>query len=219
MNNKCLKNKVLPHEKDDCDCCYDNDIKVTVCPSNNKCEYSMCKKCIKNLEKKTKSNKCPACREEIINIKNIILEEEYISDSEPETTENNVGITWTLNMGCCKCIFQEPYPQNNFYRLNACYSCSQQVCCCVYNHYNYRYGYKKALLYAILIHFAAIIAGRICYAVFYDEQLLFQFWDIWYIFLGKSAIGLAFGFCAIMVAAFVLACVYNHCCDGHDDDC
>ena len=64
MNNTCLNNKVLPYEPGYCDCCFSENMNVMVCPSNNKCEYAMCEKCIKNLENKTKTNKCPACREE-----------------------------------------------------------------------------------------------------------------------------------------------------------
>lgn len=39
-----MKTKIFPEEIGDCDCCFTENVKVTVCPSNNKCEYAMCEK-------------------------------------------------------------------------------------------------------------------------------------------------------------------------------
>ena len=51
-----------------CDCCYKEDIYVTKCSTNNNCNYSMCNDCLQNLKNKTKTNLCPACREEKVEI-------------------------------------------------------------------------------------------------------------------------------------------------------
>jgi len=52
-----------------CDCCLEQDVHLKKCSFDNNCNYSLCDKCIFNLIDKTKSIRCPACRE-------IIFEEE-----------------------------------------------------------------------------------------------------------------------------------------------
>ena len=61
---------IIQVEKGICDCCYEENIEINVCPSNNKCEYAMCNICIKNVKHLSEDKKrCPACREEIFSYK------------------------------------------------------------------------------------------------------------------------------------------------------
>ncbi len=213
MNTECLKNKVLPEEIEEigyCDCCYDSDVKITVCPSNNKCEYSLCDKCMSNIKHKTKSNKCPACREEIINIKNINLDEPdslEIERNEP---------TWHINLPCCICVLDYPRPIRFSTRSIVYCSYLQHICCCIYNQLNKNYGRKKAFSLTILIHIACILVGRIIYSEFYGETTPEEFWCIWYLFLGKAVIGFCIGLCLAIASIFVIGCFYDCCCREDD---
>jgi hypothetical protein len=209
--NKCLNNKVLPSgEIGYCDCCYDSDIKINVCPSNNKCEYSMCNKCIKNLEKKTKTNKCPACREEIISIIDLNLEEP--ESVEVERNESN----WIIDCKCCVCVLERPRPTILSDRSIVYCSFVQQICCCIYNQLKKQHGRKKGFLLTTLIHIVCIFVGRIIYSEFYGETTPEKFWCIWYLFLGKAAIGFAIGICLTVASVLVIGCLYDCCC--RDDD-
>lgn len=211
MNNSCLKNKVLPdEEKGYCDCCFSEDIKVIICPSNNKCEYAMCEKCINNLEKKTKTNKCPACREEIITIKNIILD-------EPENTEDNIRMTWTLNIClCCICVYE--FRRTNYPRTKAWLSCLQHSTCCIYNYFRTMNDKRKSIAFSTLMHILLIFIGRITYAIWYNENTTGEFWSIWWVFLGKSIIGLSILILILFIIVIALSCLWNCCCvEGNDD--
>jgi len=209
MNNTCLNNKVLPYEPGNCDCCFSENVKVKVCPSNNKCEYAMCGKCIKNLEEKTKTNKCPACREEIIIIKEIVLE-------EPETIENNIRITWRLNVCCCfYCIYE--MNQTNYPTTTAWLICFQNSTCCIYNYFRTGSKPKKALAFTTILHLILILLGRITYAIWYDEKTMADFWCVWWLFIGKSVVGLAILFSSIFIIVIGLTCLWKCCCV--EDDC
>ena len=71
-------------EKGTCDCCYEENVEINLCPSNNKCEYSMCNICIKNLKQLTDDKKrCPACREEIFSSDEDTLSEEEMPQRRP----------------------------------------------------------------------------------------------------------------------------------------
>jgi len=210
-SNKCLKTKVLPEEIGDCDCCYDSGVKINVCPTNNKCEYSMCDECIKNLEKKTKTNKCPACREEIISIKDLNLEEP--ESLEIERNESN----WIVNCGCCICVLDYPRPTIFSERTIVYCSVTQQICCCIYNRFKEDYGRNRAFLFTSLIYIVAILVGRIIYAEWCEEATPEEFWCIWYLFIGKAIIGIAMGICLTVVTVLVLGCLYDCCCKEHDD--
>ena len=207
MNTDCLKNKVLPEEIGDCDCCCNSNVKINICSSNNKCEYSMCDKCISNLEKKTKTNKCPACREEIISIKDCNLEES--ENLEMERNEPN----WRISCKCWVCILDYPRPPNFSTRTIVYCSLAQQICCCVYNKFKKDYGRKTAFLFTSLIHIACILIGRIIFAEFYGEITSEEFWCIWYLFIGKALIGFAIGLCLTVVVLIACACLFSCCCE------
>tara|TARA_B100000902_G_scaffold336677_1_gene337104 strand:+ start:4050 stop:4688 length:639 start_codon:yes stop_codon:yes gene_type:complete len=209
-SNKCLKNQVLPEEIGECDCCYDSDVKITVCPSNNKCEYALCDKCIKNLEKKTKSNKCPACREEIISIQDLNLEEP--ENLEIERNEQN----WIINCTCCVCVLDYPRPTRVGDRSIVYCSFIQKICCCIYNQLKKQHGRKKAFILTTLIHIVSTFVGRIIYSEFYGETTPEEFWCLWYLFLGKAIIGFAIGICLTVASMLVIGCLYDCCC--RDDD-
>ena len=69
-----------------CDCCLSENVSVTTCSKNNKCNYSMCDNCINNLITITQTNKCPNCREEIFNIIIDITEIDDIDVNLEQTT-------------------------------------------------------------------------------------------------------------------------------------
>lgn len=220
MNNTCLNNKVLPYEPGYCDCCFSENINVKVCPSNNKCEYAMCEKCIKNLENKTKTNKCPACREEIISIKDLKLEEPEIENPaiarhflEMERHESN----WRINCKCCVCVLDYPRPSNLSTRTLVYCSLAQQICCCIYNKFKKDYGRKTAFLFTSLIYIACILIGRIIYAEFYGEITPEEYWCVWYLFIGKALIGFAIGICLTVVVLLACACLFQCCCEERED--
>ena len=171
----------------------------------------MCDECIKNLEKKTKTNKCPACREEIISIKDLNLEEP--ESLEIERNESN----WIIDCNCCVCVLEHPRP-TRFSECSIVY-CSfiQNICCCVYNKFEEDYGRKKAFLFTSLIYIVCIFVGRIIYSEFYGEKTPEEFWCIWYLFLGKAAIGFAIGICLVVASVLVLGCLYDCCCRDLDD--
>ena len=80
-------------EKGTCDCCYEENVEINLCPSNNKCEYSMCNICIKNLKQLTDDKKrCPACREEI-----------FSSDEDTLSEEEMPQIRQIRYVRCCYC--------------------------------------------------------------------------------------------------------------------
>ena len=211
MNNNCLNNKVLPYEPGYCDCCFSENKNVMVCPSNNKCEYAMCENCIKNLENKTKTNKCPACREEIISIKDLKLEED--ESAEMERNELN----WSINCKCCICVLDYPRPTRFSDRTIVYCSFMQNICCCVYNKFKKDYGRKIAFLLTSLIYITCILIGRIIYAEFYGEVRPEEFWCIWYLFIGKALIGFAIGICITVVTCLASLCLFQCCCEERED--
>ena len=73
----------MSQEIGECDCCNNQEIKITICPQNNNCEYKLCDSCISSIKDTTKSDKCPACREVIFQIS---------SDSDSENSERNISI-------------------------------------------------------------------------------------------------------------------------------
>ena len=208
MNNTCLNNKVLPYEPGYCDCCFSENKNVIVCPSNNKCEYAMCEKCIKNLENKTKTNKCPACREEIISIKDLKLEE----DESAEMERN-----WRINCKCCICLLDRPRPARFNERTIVYCSFMQQICCCIYNKFKDDYGRKIAFILTLFTYTFCLLIGRIIYAEFYGEGTPEEFWCIWYLFIGKALIGFAMGICLTVVSVIGLGCLFQCCCQEREE--
>jgi hypothetical protein len=207
--NKCFDNKVIPNNNNIgfCDCCYSENVEIEVCPSNNKCEYAMCKKCIKNIKKKTESKKCPACRETIINIENINLE-------EPESNEDNISRIWTFYLCCCEFGFVGRRPKTCYQHLIIWGSCFNMICCCVYNQLKINNDKRAAAIYSFLLHIALIMMGRVVHYEFYIEDKVF--WCIWYMFILKSILGIALGICAVVIFLFALGCLYDCCCKEHD---
>ena len=202
--NKCFDNKVIPNDNIGfCDCCYSENVEIETCPSNNKCEYAMCKKCINNIEKKTKSNKCPACREEIITIKNINLE-------EPENNENNISRIWTFYLCCCEFGFVGREPRTCYDNLRIWSSCFNMICCCLYNQLKKNNDNRIAAIYSFLIHTLTIMIGRFVYYELYADDKVF--WCVWHIFILKSFIGIAITLCITVVTVLVLACLFDCCC-------
>jgi len=207
--NKCFDNKVIPNDNIGfCDCCYSENVEIEICPSNNKCEYAICKKCINNIEKKTKSNKCPACREEIITIKNINLE-------EPENNENNISRIWTFYLCCCEFGFVGREPRTCYDNLIIWSSCFNMICCCLYNQLKKNNDNRIAAICSFLIHIVTIMIGRVIHYELYTDDKVF--WCVWYIFILKSIIGIAIGICITVVTVLALACFFDCCCreDNH----
>lgn len=114
-------NKVVPI-KSTCDCCLEENIDAIECPVNNKCQYSMCKKCINNLKKTTKTNKCPNCRETMFTMSPEIKID--IVEDIPETRleQHAIQFFWcdTLYRFCiCKTRTNTIY--------NRCFNCLENV--------------------------------------------------------------------------------------------
>lgn len=89
---------IIQLEKGSCDCCYEENVEINVCPSNNKCEYAMCNVCIKNLKHLSQDKKrCPACREEI-----------FSSDEETLSVEEEIPQRRPIRfVRCCYCCLIE----------------------------------------------------------------------------------------------------------------
>jgi hypothetical protein len=203
--DQCFENKIQPEEKGNCDCCFSENVKINVCPSNNKCEYSMCSNCIKNLEKKTKTNQCPACREQIIIIKNINLH-------EPETVDN-VRIVWGIpSCWCCICYLDDVEANRSCLHLRASLFCLRHNCCCIYDYFKFRYENENAAaFYVLCIHTLMILFGRVIYSVLENEKLS-EFWCLWYVFLGKAFIGLSVSILSAVITILSLMFLYTCCC-------
>lgn len=205
---KCFDNKVIPNNNIGfCDCCYSENVEIEICPSNNKCEYAMCKKCINNIEKKTKSNRCPACREEIITIKSINLE-------EPETNEDNIRRVWSIHICCCECGFIGSEPSTCYEQFKIFSGCLNMMCCCVYNQLKKYNDHRAAVLYSLLIHLTLLMIGRtVHYELYFEDKV---YWCAWYIFIFNGMIGIAISICFTVIVILVLGCLYQSCCVEDD---
>ena len=163
------------------------------------------------IEKKTKTSKCPACREEIISIEDLNLEEP--ENLEMGRNEQN----WRIDCTCCICILDYPRPTLFSMRIKFYCSFAQQICCCIYNRFKEDYGRKRAFLFTSLIYIVTILIGRIIYAEWCEEATPEEFWCIWYLFIGKAIIGIAMGICLTVVSVIVLGCLFECCCKEHED--
>lgn len=69
-----------------CHCCLDDydtsSNNIYICSIKNKCEYQICKKCIKNIMIISGDKRCPACRETNTLFEDIVINMEDYSDSE-----------------------------------------------------------------------------------------------------------------------------------------
>ena len=89
---------IIDVEKGTCDCCYEENMEINLCPSNNKCEYAMCNVCIKNLKHLSEDKtRCPACREEI-----------FSSDEDSLSVEEEIPRRRPIRyVRCCFCCLIE----------------------------------------------------------------------------------------------------------------
>jgi len=221
---KCSENsKIIPITKGECHCCFTEDIEIIECSSNNKCEYSMCKKCIKNLEKKANTDKCPACREQIIIIKDNNLQEPIQEEIDvPNDDRINVILGPRIRVDCCLCMCSHETIRENPNWL--CYGirtllCLKDSCCCIWN-----YVYKimdlaidnrlltkcLAVFYTLCIHIVLILLGRIFWGIFFNESSG-EYWCVWWLFLEKAVVGLLFfvGFGITALLILSLCCCYR----------
>ena len=75
---------------------------------------------------------------------------------------------------------------------------------------------KKALAFTAIAHFILILIGRITYAVWSNEQSMGDFWCVWWLFLGKSVMGLAILFVSLVIIVLALSCLWSCCCQEND---
>ena len=77
---------------------------------------------------------------------------------------------------------------------------------------------RKSIAFSTLIHILLIFIGRITYAIWYNENTTGEFWSIWWVFLGKSIIGLSILILILFIIVIALSCLWNCCCvEGNDD--
>ena len=94
-----------------CHCCLDEyDISsnnIYICSVKNKCEYQICKNCIKKIMRTSGDMRCPACREKNTLFQDIIINiEEYTDSEEDEMPMRNEEIDAELErlegrLNCC----------------------------------------------------------------------------------------------------------------------
>ena len=102
---------IIEVKKGVCDCCYEENIDINICPSNNKCEYAMCDTCIGNIMLLSDDKKnCPACREQIF------FYEEDTTDDEVDELATSPRRELRL-VRCCFCCLIE------YDRVNRSRSC------------------------------------------------------------------------------------------------
>ena len=171
----------------------------------------MCNKCLKNLGGKTKTNKCPACREVIIDITEFDLEKEQSLETENENT------IFTINYICCECTFNRQYPQTFYQRCKLICNFAQPFFCCIYNYFRIYNHSKIAFLYTFMTHVFFLLIGRILYSQLYNENES-EFWCLWYIFIVKSFVGFCIGTFIIIASLCILFCIYDCFCNNDDFD-
>ena len=200
-----------------CNCCFNENIYVIKCSINNNCDYSMCKNCIDNLKNKTKTNKCPACREEKIEIKldsadsnsDSDLDSDSDSDIEIEI-RNNINTNRVFRnciIDCIKILF------------SPCYICIQ----CIYNCF-YSYCMFTQLLFSLdiitnqklrnlltfflsnLLIFTIFMLSRAIYILFFPFT---PFWCNIYCMILTTLPALFLFFLLIIAFLLILKCIFS----------
>jgi hypothetical protein len=160
-------NKIMHNN---CDCCYKENVYVVKCSSNNKCEYSMCNTCLENLKIKTKTNLCPACREEKVEI--------IIDNTPPELQRTNHFQQINQSHNCIKDSFKilcSPFYVICYFGFNILkfiYDFTQFLFC-LYNIRNnkLRIGITIFLSFVLIIFF--FILSRLIYNLIFPRS---PFW-------------------------------------------
>jgi hypothetical protein len=202
-------NKIMKNNKYDtqCDCCLTENIYVVECSTNNNCDYSMCKNCIDNLQYKTKTNLCPACREEKIEI---LLEPEYEHEHEPVPTINTVQETHnfkncfidSIKILCSpiyiivKCIF------NCFYS----YYIFTQILFSLYTITNVKLRIFLTVFFSKLLLFTFFILSRGIYILFFP---LTPFWCNLHCMILTTLPALFLFFLLIIFIILIVKCIIS----------
>ena len=215
----------MAFEISECDCCKEEQISIIICPINNKCDYKLCENCVINLKEKTKTNKCPACRE-IIFLDDVSIDVSEEENSNIRNEENERVHTGCFK--CCICIRPDYYENNIIFTLvNTYFFCLTLPCYCLY-HYFFCYNecmksifntyriqskiFRISLNFglAILTHILFIFFCRILYLVTIDKSLNNFFCEIT-CFLSTSCLGFLV-FILYLTLGFLLGNICCKCC-------
>ena len=233
----CVNNvKIRPQERGECDCCYKENIAIQTCPKNNKCEYSLCEDCIRDIKEKTKSDKCPACREKIFELEpiEIIIEESNNATDDDDFEDslvcsitycNSCQIKWVKNRGHhCNITCRS-------YWLEGMYACLSIFCtyylCSIYQYIIYKFDQSEyiknrfvricvAFAYSSIIYTILTIVFRTVWYEINNGQG--SFWAPWYLFIVYSIFGLGVCICGLFLLTGVLTCLHNCFCEPNYDD-
>ena len=229
---------IIQVEKGSCDCCYEENIEINVCPSNNKCEYAMCNICIKNLKHISEDKKhCPACREEI-----------FSGDEDSLSVEEEIPRRRPIRyVRCCFCCLIEFDTVNrsriclkrNLEFIFGAYFYTPAVCMffCLYQAFifpliafykNTQQCYQLGCIHkrikpivTVLIMKVEIIAGLVLlqlYALVVLNKEIEQFWDGGIVgFLIGSAVGAGFLIATIFGLLVGIGLFCHCCCDERSD--
>ena len=104
----------------------------------------------------------------------------------------------------------------NYPGTTACLMCFQHSTCCIYNYFRLASSPKRALTFTTIVHIILILLGRITYSIYADEQSMAEFWCVWWLFLGKSVVGLALLVLSLFIIVIGLSCLWNCCCQEND---
>lgn len=231
---------IIQVEKGSCDCCYEENIEINVCPSNNKCEYAMCNICIKNLKHLSEDKKrCPACREEI-----------FSGDEDSLSVEEEIPRRRPIRyVKCCYCCLIEFETVNrsriclrrNLEFIFGAYFYTPAVCMlfCLYQAFIfpviafYQWNLKclklKCLhkrirpMVNVLIMKIEVVVGLVLLQLFHLLILDRNINDFWpkhnglLLFLLGALKGLGLLVGAVVGLLLALGCLFHCCCDERDD--
>lgn len=211
------KNK-LPFEVGYCDTCWEEDINIIKCTSNNNCDFAMCANCMTELRLITKTTSCPNCRETKeemgeFDIAPSVIDIE-IDDEITDEVEENISRELPERRRCnnCSCLY-------------CCLYCCIDWHCdlfrCLYNSIDSCIGeeilinmprLKKGFILGIIffIFLLFLFLGGVCYSVFYNIHPMYYITKNFWLFLLYTFFGII-----ILIGLLIgLVLVSMCCCDG-----
>ena len=213
----------MSQEIGECDCCNNQEIKITICPQNNKCEYKLCDSCISSIKDTTKSDKCPACREVIFQISSD-SDSENSENSENENSERNISIfTFISNtqrsmIRCIKdyisCICFVIYEISicPFFFIKEYSGCWNEV---IESIFLTRRITNKKIYYLVnyslisIVHVLIVLILRLIFLIFAGEHLMTEYWCSIEVFLLKAFFGLGISLCILCLFCGLCQCCFD----------
>lgn len=204
----------LPFEVGYCDTCWEEDIYIIKCTSNNNCDFAMCANCMTELRLITKTTSCPNCRETKeemgeFDIAPSVIDIE-IDDHGDDEIEENISRELPDRRICkkCKCLYNCVDCHFSFFRCF--YECIESYIGgeTLINRPRLKKGFVLGIMFFIFLLF--LFLGGVCYSAFYQkhplEYIKINFW----LFLLYTFIGVSLLIVLLLGGVLLSMC----CCDG-----